>query len=434
MSSVGILIFDGYPVDETHDSLDQWLFRRTDQRIFQRKISERNNLAWVIDPAEEKIETAYIFETSVGTMIKRLEARGFTLDAARSDFAESVELEKERIENDAAHIMQLSGAEYLQLQRKSLSMPFEKWQSSINYIIQNKIAEIADYGYGVTPFTRLTGDEQIDFMLNANRDRRAYSRQACFRPRFGYVCTAFEHFSRAVLELLDRDAKVALDATELVRGGWTDSFELLDDIRLINTGYYKTLLHSLEDLNALCETEIDSNKRRLLVKLLFANAITIMETYLSDALIATIRRFPALIRKVVETETQFSEKIPLSELFRRYSTINKEVERYLQRTLYHKLHEVRRLYKTVLSVDFPQDISRLMRAVDIRHGIVHRNGKAIDGRFYELQLSDIAELTNNVKELATMVDAQIMDIYVEMFETDQDIDGEPGIPGAPAAE
>lgn len=66
MGSHAYIAVDGYPIESTNNDFYQWYFKKSDRRIVQRKVSERNQLFWATpDPdIADEIEEAYIFEAS----------------------------------------------------------------------------------------------------------------------------------------------------------------------------------------------------------------------------------------------------------------------------------------------------------------------------------------------------------------------------------
>jgi len=86
MGSIAELYFSDYPVNETKNYLDQWILKESDKRVFQRKISERNEIIWGSQEDGDETETAYVFETSVLTIINRLEVQGYTIEVCKKNF------------------------------------------------------------------------------------------------------------------------------------------------------------------------------------------------------------------------------------------------------------------------------------------------------------------------------------------------------------
>ena len=157
----------------------------------------------------------------------------------------------------------------------------------------------------------------------------------------------------------------------------------------------------------------------LLAKLLYANVITAFETYLSDTFVYTVVSFHPLIRRIVESDPEFKKrKIVLSDLFRKYDGIREEVSDYLESLIYHNLSKVKQLYKSVLCVDFPKDLSSIFKAINIRHDIVHRNGRTKGGEEHNLTKELVIELITNIRAFVDNVDEQVKNVYPRMLEDD----------------
>jgi hypothetical protein len=75
-----------------------------------------------------------------------------------------------------------------------------------------------------------------------------------------------------------------------------------------NTEFYKTLMESLDNINALLNIDIESKLEQQLLRLLYVNVVTALETFLSDAFINTVIGNPVLLRKLVETTPASEEE------------------------------------------------------------------------------------------------------------------------------
>ena len=79
--------------------------------------------------------------------------------------------------------------------------------------------------------------------------------------------------------------------------------------------------------------------------------------------------------------------------------------------VWHNLPKVEALYKNVVDVSFPQDISAIHRAVAIRHDLVHRNGRRKNGTFHKFNKADIETLLSNLVLFVNYIDQQIKAQY-----------------------
>jgi len=136
-------------------------------------------------------------------------------------------------------------------------------------------------------------------------------------------------------------------------------------------------------------------------------------------LVFTVTSFPPLIRRIVENDAKFrNSKIPISDLFKKYDAIRDEVTEYLENLTYHKMRKVRGLYKSILCINFPNDLSTLGAAIEIRHDIVHRNGKNKQGKHHDLNLTSVTDLLKAIKAFVDIVDPQVKNVYPKMLEKD----------------
>lgn len=170
---------------------------------------------------------------------------------------------------------------------------------------------------------------------------------------------------------------------------------------------------STRSLNAV--TGLSPSTDQSMRYMLHANIITCLETYLGDALIATARSSRRFMRKFVETFHGFKDiKFSLNEVFAKYDTIDEVAIRAMADVLYHDLAKVKGIYQDTLGIIFPTDIGDLYRAVDVRHDIVHRNGKNKDGVFHAISPDSVEKLAEQVSAFIAEIHRQIADIRQQL--------------------
>lgn len=164
-----------------------------------------------------------------------------------------------------------------------------------------------------------------------------------------------------------------------------------------------TDIDKLLDASASLPNEV----KPMLYKLLYANAITMMETYLGDTLKREVLKDEKSIRKFVETFKPYKiEKICLSDFFCKKDTLRHSVRKTLNELLYHNLDKISNIYRDALGVDLG-DISELNKAVKIRHDIVHRNGENLEGVPHIITPSHVQIVQERVQQLIASVNSQL---------------------------
>lgn len=162
---------------------------------------------------------------------------------------------------------------------------------------------------------------------------------------------------------------------------------------------------------------MDADLEQSLSRLLFANIITSLETFLSDTFINVIFGDERLMQRFVETTSESSKRsFKYSEIYEVIDGLPRVVKEYLTSILWHNLPKVKSMYKDTLDIDF--GISEVSKAIPIRHDIVHRNGKQKDGVLVIIRKEDIEELLQNVEKMVNEIDGQVRGIESNHDEND----------------
>ena len=177
-----------------------------------------------------------------------------------------------------------------------------------------------------------------------------------------------------------------------------------------NTEFFQTFMEGIKNIQSLLKLEPSHHEQRqILNRLLYANVVTLMETFLSDAFINIVLDNQEHTRKLVETTPKFIEgKFSKSNIFTLMENLKKEVADYLlNEVTYHNIWVVEKMYKGVLNIRFPHDLVPLQKIIMRRHDIVHRNGKTIDGKTIVVSSEDVKSAIETVKEFVVVVEKQL---------------------------
>ena len=122
-----------------------------------------------------------------------------------------------------------------------------------------------------------------------------------------------------------------------------------------------------------------------------------------------IQELKELMKDVIEDK--FADKVDISKIKDTYDSMNIKVQRKLAEILYHNLPKVRIMYQKILDINILQsedDMRFFNCSVDIRHDLVHRNGrKGTNSRvdeFHNITLDMINELITRVDLLINEVE------------------------------
>ena len=176
-----------------------------------------------------------------------------------------------------------------------------------------------------------------------------------------------------------------------------------------NKKFYNSFLKTTYEIQSLVMTPLhDETLRKSLNRLLYVNTIAALETYLSDAFINTVTNEDSLIRLLVETDPEFrNRKFDLSQVYIKRDEIEQDVNKYLAEIIYHNLGKIKPMYKSVLGVDFPENLSYIFRAIKTRHDIAHRCGKTKAGEDVDISKEKVSELVEITREFVEVVNKQL---------------------------
>lgn len=198
--------------------------------------------------------------------------------------------------------------------------------------------------------------------------------------------------------------------------------EYLAEIILKNNKYYENFNKGISDIKSILKTNLDASSQEYLYRLLYANLITLMETYLSDAFINIVITDKKYIRRLIENTPEFKEqKISVSEIFKELDNIEERVKTYLVALIWHRLDKVTHLYKNALNIDFPYDIKGIFRAINTRHDLVHRNGKTKDDKKISITRENVMILLDEIESFINEVEGQIYELKRSQLEATLDV-------------
>lgn len=174
--------------------------------------------------------------------------------------------------------------------------------------------------------------------------------------------------------------------------------------------YYDFFKYSAREVENMLKVEgMDASQHGIFLRLLFVQAVTIMETYLGDTLKALVFQEKDKLIKLLEFDEEMKKtKLTLADIVKDQNAIIDKVSEYLSELMYHNLAKIGILYKGILEIEFnfgsEENKKKLFQAIKTRHDCVHRNGKTKEGD----QVSGIDE--QYVEEILSIIEYLVDDI------------------------
>jgi hypothetical protein len=195
------------------------------------------------------------------------------------------------------------------------------------------------------------------------------------------------------------------------------------DAILSNTEYFQTFKTGISNLKELCSIELtDQILNNILKRQIYIGAITCLETYLSDAFINSVMANEASVKKFVITFKDFqNEKLTLNNIYNCLDNINKKVKVALSDIIYHNLPKVNGMYRDTFGVKFPL-LENMQKFINIRHDLVHRNGKSKDSIEIIVNNNLLGSLLYEIEAFVSCIDQQLTEKLDEQLIAERDIE------------
>lgn len=176
-----------------------------------------------------------------------------------------------------------------------------------------------------------------------------------------------------------------------------------------NKRYYQTFLNEIENLAQLNNLETPTQKLEIILKRqIFVSIITALETFLSETFINLTLDNEHYFKKFVLNHQEFkTRKFELKDIFESFEKIKDTAKKIMLDTIYHHLPKVREMYRFTFEIDFPS-IGEVNKLINIRHDLVHRNGKTKTGKLHAIDKQEVSkaivDVTNFVEKIAKSLD------------------------------
>lgn len=221
-----------------------------------------------------------------------------------------------------------------------------------------------------------------------------------------------QDYSDAICEKCEQEYNVIM--TNGYYGGYGE-IEEVDSIIEVNENipgeddeYYDKLLfketHSDTEKTIEAIEELPQEIKDNLYRLLYANIISKMEAFLCDTIVNYVLSCEAHKRRFVQNyEPLATQKFQMSAIYAKYESLDKTIKGALTSIVYHDIEIVKKLYKKVVEIELPYTKS-IEEAIQVRHDIVHRNGKDKEGKLHSVSRVDVEILSDRVKDFIYEVD------------------------------
>jgi len=163
----------------------------------------------------------------------------------------------------------------------------------------------------------------------------------------------------------------------------------------------------LDEIEALHMSEIRTGNSSIYLKMRFSYAVTLMESCLSEMIKSVTMQHESFRRNAINNINDLKNlKINAATLLDKNpkDILDNAIMGHLSHIIYHHMDKVSKVYTDILGEDFPSiesdDNKNIRDLIVLRHDIVHRNGKNINGDKIHI---DLAKVDSCIAQIRTFV-------------------------------
>ncbi|EKF9799788.1 hypothetical protein O1D18_003415 [Vibrio cholerae] len=182
-----------------------------------------------------------------------------------------------------------------------------------------------------------------------------------------------------------------------------------------SSNIHSIFVSELDALRIMFDSNLNNPQKKafllhtnIVVKMSYAYAVTLLESYLGDTLRALISQDEQLLKNALR-KFKVLKNVKLADVAETDLDIKSLVLRYVGDVLYHNIPNAIEMYEQVLGVKLEIDISKVIKITKLRHDIVHRNGRTIDGSTISIGAQDFTQAISDIKEFTGALQRAIND-------------------------
>jgi hypothetical protein len=178
---------------------------------------------------------------------------------------------------------------------------------------------------------------------------------------------------------------------------------------------HKFFMAELETLESIARNNLENRggllfvlNSQLVTKMAYAYSVTLLEAFLGDTLKSLINENEAFLENAIANVEEVKKaKYSLSDLRGTDIDVRSLTIRKLSEILFHNIPKVKVIYEQVIGKKLSIDISKVNKVAEIRHHIIHRNGRTMDGESIVVTAEDLSDAIACIKEFSSGLQVQI---------------------------
>ena len=171
---------------------------------------------------------------------------------------------------------------------------------------------------------------------------------------------------------------------------------------------FSYFISEIEKLKELNKIQLSENKLdKILKRQIYSNSITCLEFYLSEMLLKKVLSDISFIESYASNYMGYNDqKLNLVRKNETNELLKQEVFKALIHLVCHRLDKIEKRYELFFNIIFP-DYTDIDKIINIRHIIIHRNGKNSQGKEILLDTNEVNNAIDKVEKFVTDINSLI---------------------------
>ncbi|WP_313308868.1 HEPN domain-containing protein [Stutzerimonas nitrititolerans] len=170
---------------------------------------------------------------------------------------------------------------------------------------------------------------------------------------------------------------------------------------------HETFNNNINDLKDLLSIDISFQHENIYYKMVFAHAVTLLESFLADTVKSLVVSNDEYLQNAIKNVDELkNKKFGLADLNQKEGVVGL-VLKELSDILYHNIPKVVRVLTGILNCSINVDQKEVCRITSVRHDIVHRNGKTVEGDIIDLDFEAVFQAINDVEKFVLALQLKI---------------------------
>ncbi|EOW9429767.1 hypothetical protein ACPD0R_003528 [Vibrio cholerae] len=151
------------------------------------------------------------------------------------------------------------------------------------------------------------------------------------------------------------------------------------------------------------------SSNKLVINMTYAYAVTLLEAFLGDTLKTLINEHDKFLKNAIFNVEQLKKsRFGLGDLYSQNMTLKTLATKKLsEEVLFHNIPKVMVIFEQVLGKKLSIDYAKVNQIKDVRHDIVHRNGKTIEGEHHHLNFNELLVALGAIEQFAQELQKEI---------------------------